>query len=372
MDDLQITFLEMGGQPAGQTAGQLAAFLAQAQQTIDWAAYDFRLSGAQEQTVVGALHDALNRGVQVRIVYNSEHDSAAVGTGESMPTSGAASFIQSLGVPARPIADPGCLMHQKYVVIDGALPAAQVWTGSTNFTDDSWTLQENNILLLRSAAIAQGYARDFQELWAAGSLLNTGRRDVEPLPLTYKGGPVTTQIHFSPGEGVWINQEVADLISGARQHITVCAAVISSGRILDALNKATHRGVTMDGVYDRTQMEGVFQQWQAVPSNHWKIGVFQHLVAHAHLSGKITTPWSPTSTHDYMHNKILVIDDTVITGSYNFSRNAETNAENLVILASPVVAADYRAFIGHLAQRYAGSGPPQVPAGAVGVEPGQG
>ena len=31
-----------------------------------------------------------------------------------------------------------------------------------------------------------------------------------------------------------------------------------------------------------------------------------------------------------MHNKVLVIDDSVITGSYNFSRSAQFNAENYI------------------------------------------
>ena len=35
-----------------------------------------------------------------------------------------------------------------------------------------------------------------------------------------------------------------------------------------------------------------------------------------------------------MHHKVIIIDDeTVITGSYNFSKNAETrNSENLLII----------------------------------------
>ena len=36
-----------------------------------------------------------------------------------------------------------------------------------------------------------------------------------------------------------------------------------------------------------------------------------------------------------MHNKIIVVDDTVITGSYNFSRNAQENAENILLIESP-------------------------------------
>ena len=42
-----------------------------------------------------------------------------------------------------------------------------------------------------------------------------------------------------------------------------------------------------------------------------------------------------------MHNKILVVDDTVITGSYNFSRSAQFNAENILFIDSARLAATY-------------------------------
>jgi phosphatidylserine/phosphatidylglycerophosphate/cardiolipin synthase-like enzyme len=55
-----------------------------------------------------------------------------------------------------------------------------------------------------------------------------------------------------------------------------------------------------------------------------------------------------------MHNKILVIDDTVITGSYNFSRSAQFNAENILFIESPALAERYGAYIEHLMQKYGG------------------
>jgi phosphatidylserine/phosphatidylglycerophosphate/cardiolipin synthase-like enzyme len=57
-----------------------------------------------------------------------------------------------------------------------------------------------------------------------------------------------------------------------------------------------------------------------------------------------------------MHNKVIVVDDTVITGSYNFSRNAECNAENILLIDSPTLAAAYRTYIRHLAERYGQAG----------------
>jgi len=89
-----------------------------------------------------------------------------------------------------------------------------------------------------------------------------------------------------------------------------------------------------------------------VPSNRWKIGAVQEIVAHAGIVGKNSTPYAPTSRHDFMHNKILVIDDTVITGSYNFSRSAQFNAENILFIESAALAARYSAYIDHLMKKY--------------------
>jgi phosphatidylserine/phosphatidylglycerophosphate/cardiolipin synthase-like enzyme len=53
-----------------------------------------------------------------------------------------------------------------------------------------------------------------------------------------------------------------------------------------------------------------------------------------------------------MHNKILLIDDTVITGSYNFSRSAQFNAENILFIESAPLAEAYSGYVDHLVQKY--------------------
>jgi phosphatidylserine/phosphatidylglycerophosphate/cardiolipin synthase-like enzyme len=53
-----------------------------------------------------------------------------------------------------------------------------------------------------------------------------------------------------------------------------------------------------------------------------------------------------------MHNKVLVVDDTVITGSYNFSHSAELNAENILMIENQALADQYSHYIEHLVQKY--------------------
>src|SRR5207245_890004 len=133
------------------------------------------------------------------------------------------------------------------------------------------------------------------------------------------------------GEGRAIDHDVAHRISAARRRLKVCSMLITSGAILGALSDVLERGRLAEygGVYDRTQMEGVFAQWRGQPSE-WKVGAFQR--AAAGLVGKRSTPYTPGGRHDFMHNKVVVADDTVLTGSYNLSNSATENAENLLVI----------------------------------------
>src|SRR5439155_20858727 len=89
------------------------------------------------------------------------------------------SILESVGVPLKAIPGEPDLMHHKYVVRDGEA----LWAGSTNWTLDSWTREENVILTLESPAIAAAYARNFEELWTTTRVADSGGFDVPPVPV---------------------------------------------------------------------------------------------------------------------------------------------------------------------------------------------
>jgi phosphatidylserine/phosphatidylglycerophosphate/cardiolipin synthase-like enzyme len=96
-------------------------------------------------------------------------------------------------------------------------------------------------------------------------------------------------------------------------------------------------------------MEAVCEQWRG-QDNQWKIAAFR--LASTGLSGKRSTPYAPNTPHDFMHNKVLVADDTVITGSYNLSHSATENAENVLMIRDPALADRYAAYVNGLVERY--------------------
>jgi phosphatidylserine/phosphatidylglycerophosphate/cardiolipin synthase-like enzyme len=351
---IETTFLEHGNQTPAAIAQLLAEFLAAARSTPHLAIYDFRLSDAAAAPVGQALKQRAAAGVEVLIAYDHGKFQADLpGSGGDPAPPGTADFVRRLGdgIQSKGITggDPQMpkLMHHKYIIRDGGTPAGAVWTGSTNFTDDSWSLQENNILRISSPELCTYYETDFSELWQRGDIGTTGAHDTG----TVRVGDVSLQVAFSPGEGRTIDHDVAHRISSARRRLKVCSMVLTSGSILGALSDALQRGTVAEygGIYDRTQMESVFQQWKGGPAA-WKQEVFNRVAAP--LSGKRSTPYTPGGRHDFMHNKVVVADDAVVTGSYNLSHSATENAENILILQSADLANRYSAYIDHLTQRY--------------------
>jgi len=353
--DLAAYFLAEGEQTVHAVAARLADFIGGARQSLEIAVYDFRLSDPLKAIVAEALAERARAGVAIRVAYHADKPQPpmlSVGMDPAPPGTGA--FVQSLGYPFRRISGVK-LMHNKYLVRDADLLSAAVWTGSTNLTDDSWTLQENNTLVLRSPQLAGYYARDFADLWRAEQIENTGDFDTAPATLRYRGAAAAVHVLFSPGRGPEIDFDVAQRVMHARRRVRICSMLLNSGALLDALGGLLRAGrVRVDGVYDRTQMVSVFEQLQDVPHNRWKIAAAQDIIQDAGLVGKISTPYSPTSRHDFMHNKVLLVDDTIITGSYNFSHSAEQNAENILMIESPALAAAYSDYIDHLIAKYGG------------------
>jgi phosphatidylserine/phosphatidylglycerophosphate/cardiolipin synthase-like enzyme len=350
LNTISVFFLAEGEQTADSVMARLTDFIRAANQSLDIAVYDMRFSEPLRAQLAAALRDRANAGVRIRFCFDGDKPVAPnVAAGQDPAPAGTSAFVQSLGFPWRRIAGMK-LMHSKFIVRDGT----SIWTGSTNFTDDAFTLMENNIVEIDSPLLAAYYAQDFEQLWEKQNFENTGRIHSEPVPLIFAEQPASARVMFSPGCGLKIDAEVARRVRAAQHRVRICSLLINSGTLIGELLNLLRAGrVTVDGIYDRTQMAEVYTQWQAVPSNHWKIPALQEIVTRAHLAGKNSTPYSPTSRHDFMHDKVMVIDDTVITGSYNFSRSAEFNAENILFIESASLAGTYSDYIDHLKSKYA-------------------
>ena len=349
MDNLSVFFLAEREQAAGDVMARLIAFIDGAKQSLDFAIYDMRFSDPLRAQLATALRDRAQAGVEIRFCYDGDKPPQPnLAAGQDPAPAGTGALVQSLGYPWRRIAGMK-LMHSKYIVRDREF----VWTGSTNMTDDAFALEENNIVEIGSPQLASYYAQNFEELWEKENFEQTGDIHTEPALLSFSGQSARARALFSPGCGLKIDSEIARRVRAAQRRVRICSLLVNSGTLIGELGNLLRRGrVAIDGIYDRTQMEQVYLQWQEVPQNRWKISALKEIIMRAGLVGKNSARYTPTGPHNFMHNKVLVIDNTVITGSYNFSRSAQFNAENILFIESTPLAEAYSAYIDHLVEKY--------------------
>jgi phosphatidylserine/phosphatidylglycerophosphate/cardiolipin synthase-like enzyme len=238
-------------------------------------------------------------------------------------------------------------MHHKYVIRDGEA----LWTGSMNWTADSWTREENVIVTLDSKDLAGRYGVDFEQLWTLRDVQKSGKVDSTPVDVA----GTSIRPWFCPGRGDKLAHRIAKAIGTATRRIRIASPVISSGPILGTLAQVAADGkVDLAGVVDSTQIHEVLRQWQMNGNASWKEPLLRTALGRAPFTGKHSTPYAPGSVHDYMHAKVTVADDTSFVGSFNLSHSGELNAENVLEIADPATADRLAAFIDDIRGRYPG------------------
>jgi phosphatidylserine/phosphatidylglycerophosphate/cardiolipin synthase-like enzyme len=124
--------------------------------------------------------------------------------------------------------------------------------------------------------------------------------------------PLTIEVYFSPHGGC--TEAIIRELNKAKNTILVQAYSFTSAPIAKALLNAHKRGVKVEVIQDKSQ---VTQKYSSAT-----------FFFNAGIPDKID------AKHAIAHNKVMIIDgETVITGSFNFTRAAEeNNAENLLVI----------------------------------------
>jgi phosphatidylserine/phosphatidylglycerophosphate/cardiolipin synthase-like enzyme len=274
----------------------------------------------------------------VRLVYNLDHANPVP---VPPPPSTDPSILETLGVPMKAVPGDRDLMHHKYVIRDGR----DVWTGSMNWTLDSWTRQENVIALVNGdVGVARAFHQDFEELWRTAEVEGTGDFDAPKAAI---------RPWFCPGRGEDLSHRIASAIGRARRRVRIASPVITTSPVLATLAQVvSDRRCDVAGVVDGTQMLQVFGQWHENGNAAWKLPLIKRVLDRGDFSGKPSTPYTPESVHDYMHAKVTVCDDVAFIGSFNLSHSGEMNAENVLEIRDPEVAERMATFIDQIRGRY--------------------
>jgi phosphatidylserine/phosphatidylglycerophosphate/cardiolipin synthase-like enzyme len=297
---------------------------------------------ATGRLVADSLTAAARRGVAVRLAFNVDHE---LPLPEPPPPRGEPSLIDALDVPTKGISGVPDLMHHKYVVRD----REAVFTGSANWTDDSWSRQENVLAWVESPAVAARYGEDFEQLWETGIVAESGFVDPNPVGV----GERRVRAWFCPGRGEALATRIAHRVAKAKRRVRVCSPVLTSAPLLGALAQTVSDGrIDVAGVVDATQMDGVYYQWDLNGNAQWKKPLIAQVFSRAPFAGKRSVPYGHGDVHDFMHAKLVVADDLVFTGSYNLSQSGEENAENVLEIRDAELAERLAGFVDEVRSRY--------------------
>jgi phosphatidylserine/phosphatidylglycerophosphate/cardiolipin synthase-like enzyme len=348
---VELTTLTDGGQEPADVAREIARFVGGARTSLELALYDIRVESAAGALVLAALLAAEQRGVAVRLLFDVDHPGPIP---VPPPPESTPDAIEAVPVDTRGIAGVPDLMHHKFAVRDGV----DVWAGSTNWTDDSWSRQENVIVrVLGVPGIAVAYGLAFAQLWESGTVAGAGQ--VEPRPV--RDGEAELRGWFCPSYGEALSHRIAKHLGRARRRIRFASPVLTSGPILGTLVEVVQeRRCDLAGVVDATQVTDVFHQWRTNGVSAWKIPLLARVLAGAPIAGKRSTPWSSGGVHDFMHAKVVVADDTSFVGSFNLSRSGERNAEDVLEIRDAAVADRLAAFVDEVRVRYPAATAPSV------------
>ena len=129
------------------------------------------------------------------------------------------------------------------------------------------------------------------------------------------------EVFFSPNGGC--TDAIVKALGQAKISVLIQAYSFTSATITKAVVEAHKRGIHTEVILDKSQRTEKYSS--------------ADFLVHAGIKVLID------DKHKIAHNKIMVIDsNTVITGSFNFTKAAEEgNAENLLIIRSVDLAAKY-------------------------------
>ena len=282
---------------------RLVSRLAAAAERIDTALYHLNAA-----PIADALIEAHRRGVQVRVVTETDNiDETAIGR------------LREVGIPVADDGDPDSFMHHKFFVID----ERYVWTGSYNTTYNGAYRNNNNVIFIDSMPLAYNFTQEFRELFRQmRTEKSSGASVVHPKVTLSDGTQIFT--HFSPENN--ISSSLLKEIGSAKTSIHFMAFSFTQDALGSAMRDSFESGIDVRGVFEKRQVDDRYSEYNAMK----KAGV------------RVTLDRNRRA----MHHKVIVIDaETVITGSYNFSKRAEErNSENLLIIkGNPNIAQAYLA-----------------------------
>lgn len=260
------------------------------------------------EAVIRELIDAKKRGVRVRLVI--ERDNIRKPGMQALVKAGIDIVTD----------DKRSLMHHKFAIIDERV----LWTGSYNPTYNGGYKNNNNAVMVCSQELSKIYLDEFNEMFRDRIFGN--RKEYTAFPWLNRKNHVEINdsdiyVYFSPEDDV--ENVIIKKIKDAKVSVYFMAFLITSKGISSALINAHRSGIKVRGVLERMGAMSVYSEYVKLKVE----GIPVRL-----------------DTNKYrMHHKVFIFDEEkILTGSYNFSMNANVrNDENVIIFHDKKIAGTF-------------------------------
>jgi len=286
----------------------IKAYMDLAQSTLDICVYN-----ASDATIATAINDAYNRGVAVRYIADDD-----------VVNSMLSSLNSNIPIVYRDPAVAG-IMHNKFIIVDAnSTNNSWVMGGSTNWTNPTNLFNDyNNIIFIQDEAIAKAYTLEFEEMWAG--TFGTNKMDNTPHKFVVDGKNL--EVYFSPSDQT--TSKILEVINDV--DYTLEFGLLSFTRndlgqaVIDVHNSfgTNVRGIIEDVNTTGSEFATLIAAGVNVKSHMGITYAFHHKYAIADADVTASNP-------------------TVLTGSHNWSSNAENNSdENTLVIHDATIANIY-------------------------------
>ena len=286
----------------------IKAYIDLAQSTLDICVYN-----ASDATIASAINDAYNRGVNVRYIADDDVTNSML-----------SSLNTNIPIVYRNSSLSG-IMHNKFVIIDAnSVNNSWILSGSTNWTNPSNLFNDyNNLIFIQDQALAKAYTIEFEEMWSG--VFGNQKEDNTPHKFIIGGKEV--ELYFSPSDQT--TSKIINFINNVDYSLEFGLLSFTRDDIGSVvINKDQEFGILVRGIIEQENVTG------SEFSNLNNAGV------------KVR---SHTGIQHSFHHKYAIADanvsasnPAVLTGSHNWSTNAEVNSdENTLIIYDEIIANMY-------------------------------
>jgi len=287
----------------------IKAYIDRADSTLDICVYN-----ASDALIGSAINDAYNRGVQVRYIADDDVVNSMLN-----------SLDPNIPITYRTPTPAAGIMHNKFLIIDAnSVNNAWIMTGSTNWTNPSNLFNDyNNLIFVQDQALARAYTLEFEEMWSG--VFGSNKEDNTPHDFNVNGKHM--ELYFSPSDQT--TSHILEFINSVDYTLEFALLEFTRDDVGDAIIDIHNNfGTNVRGIIESTNSQ--YSEF----SNLDNAGV--SVKSHSGIPNTIHHKYAIADAD------ITASDPMLLTGSHNWSNNAENNSdENTLIIHDHITANIY-------------------------------